>query len=53
MLQYDTIDAPEVIDVNKITDWHDCIICYYRYFLKINFRFQPKIVMVVKICKKL
>ena len=31
------------IDVNKIGDWHECIICDYWYFLEINFIFQPEL----------
>ena len=31
------------IDVTKITDSRECVICHYWYFLKIDFRFQPKL----------
>ena len=43
MLEYDRIDVPEGIDVNKTNSSHKCIICHYRYFLEINFRVQPKV----------
>ena len=37
MLEYDRID------VNKIIDLREYNICHYWYFLKINFRVQPKL----------
>ena len=43
MLKYDRIDGSEGIDPNKIGSSHECIICHYWYFLRINFRFQPKV----------
>ena len=43
MLDYDQIDVSEGIDVNKTPDLHECDICHYLYFLKINFRFHPKV----------
>ena len=42
MLKYDRIDVPEGIGVNKTNESSRCIICNYYYFLKANFRFQPK-----------
>ena len=32
----------EEIDVNKTNESRRCINCNYYYFLKVNFRFQPK-----------
>ena len=34
---------PEGIDINKTGDTRVCIICHYRYLLRIDFRFQPKV----------
>ena len=31
------------MDTNKIGGSHECIICHDWYFLRINFRFHPKI----------
>ena len=33
----------EGFDVNKTNGSRECIICYYWYFLEINFRFQSKV----------
>ena len=41
MLEYDRIEVSEIIDVNKTNELCAWIIWNY-YFLKINFRFQPK-----------
>ena len=43
MLKYDRIDLPAGIDVNKCNNSRECIICYYWYHLKINFRCQSKV----------
>ena len=43
MLKYNRIDASELIDFTKINDSRKCSICHYYYFLKINFRLQPKL----------
>ena len=43
MLEYDRVDASEGIDTSKTTDLCNWYICYYWYFLKTNFKFQPKI----------
>ena len=43
MLQYDKIDMPEGIDINKINDLHEYIICNKWYLLEINFRFYPNV----------
>ena len=42
MLEYDKIEVSEGIDVNKTIEQHRCITFNYYYFLKVNFRFQPK-----------
>ena len=43
MLEYDRIDVPERIEVIKTSGSRGCIICHYRYFSEINFRFDPKV----------
>ena len=43
MLEYDRIDVSEGIDTNETNSLRDCIIFHYRFFLMINFRFQPKV----------
>ena len=42
MLEYDRIGIYEGIDDNKTNESRRCIICNY-YFLKVNFKFQPKV----------
>ena len=42
MLEYDRIDVSEGIYVNETNESRRYIICNYPYFLKVNFRFQPK-----------
>ena len=42
MYDYVRIDALQDIDTNKIDGSRDSIICYYLYFVGINFRFQLK-----------
>ena len=41
-LKYDRINIFEGNDVNKPMESRKCILCNYYYFLKVNFRFQPK-----------
>ena len=43
MLKYDRIDVSKGIDTNKTVISCERIICHYWYFLRINFRFQPKV----------
>ena len=43
MLYIERIDMSEGIVVNKTNESHKCIICNYFYFLKVNFRFYPKV----------
>ena len=42
-MEYDKIDASEGIDTNKIGSLHEGIVYCYWYFLKIRFKFQPKV----------
>ena len=39
MLQYDTVDASEGIDINKVDASKECIICHYCYFKDISYKF--------------
>ena len=43
MLDYDRVNVSEGSDSNKTGSSCECTICHYWYFLKINFRFQPKV----------
>ena len=43
MLDYDRINVSEGIDTNKTDGSCEFIICHCCYFLKVNFRFQPKV----------
>ena len=43
MLEYNRIEVPEGIDVNKTDGLRDCIICHYWYFLDTNLKLQPKV----------
>ena len=43
MWEYGRIDVSEGIDTNKTDTLRECAICHYRYFLRINLRFQPKV----------
>ena len=43
MLEYDKTDVPEGNKVNKTNESRKCIICSHYYFLKVKFRFQPKV----------
>ena len=40
MLEYDTIDLSEGIDVDKTKESHRCTIWNYYCFVGVNFRFQ-------------
>ena len=41
ILEYDRIDISEGIDVNKLgINSRECRLCYYYYFLDINFNYQ-------------
>ena len=43
MLSFDRIDVFEGIYVNKTNASGECIVFHYKYFLKINFRFESKV----------
>ena len=42
-IEYDRIDVSGGIDFNKSNGLPECIIFHYSSFVKINFRFQPKL----------
>ena len=41
ILEYDRIDIPEGIDINKTSGSKECDICHYWYFLDKNFNYEP------------
>ena len=41
MLEYDKIDIPEGIDINKTYASKECKICHYLYFKDIGFKYEP------------
>ena len=43
MLELDTIDMSEEVDVNKTSLSKECDICHYWYFKDIGFKYQPYI----------
>ena len=43
MLYYDRIDVSEGNDVNKTSEWKECDIYHYWYFLNKGFKFQPNV----------
>ena len=43
MLEYDRIDVSVGIDTRKLGGSRECVISQYWCFLKVNFRFQPKV----------
>ena len=43
MLEYDKIDMSKGIDVKETKSSRECIKYHSWYFLKVNFRFQPKV----------
>ena len=49
MIKHDRNDVSKRIDVNKTNESCKYIICSYYYFLKVNFRFQRKALMIVMI----
>ena len=41
MLEYDTINFSEEINVNKSNKSKECMLCHYWYFLDKNFSYGP------------
>ena len=41
LLQYDRIDVSKGIDINKTSESKECILCHYRYFRDVGYKFQP------------
>ena len=41
MLEYDSIDISEGIDISKTNASKECDICHYWYFLDRGFRYEP------------
>ena len=46
MLQYETIDISEEININKTSTSKDCMLCHYWLFQDVGFTFEPHV------CKK-
>ena len=43
MLQYEKIDASEVIDVNKTSAAKECELCHYWFFKDVGFKFEEHV----------
>ena len=43
MFQYDRIDISEGIEINKSDASKECMICHYRYFKDIDYKFEPHV----------
>ena len=43
MIEFDSIDISEEIDINKTNKSQECMLCNYWYFLGKNFSYQPYI----------
>ena len=41
MLQYDRIGVSEGININKTNKSKQCMLCHYRYFKDLCYKFQP------------
>ena len=41
MLEYDSINISEGIDVNKTNTSNECDICHYWYFKDTGFKYEP------------
>ena len=41
MLEYDSIDISQEVDVNKTSSSKERDICHYLYFKDIDFRYEP------------
>ena len=41
ILQYHRINILEGIDINKTSEWKECMLCHYWYFKDIGYKFQP------------
>ena len=41
MLEYDRIDIPEGVDINKTNTARECDVCHYWYFYSKNFNYEP------------
>ena len=41
MLEYESIDISEGIDLNKTNNSKECMLCHYWYFSHKNFNYEP------------
>ena len=44
MLQYKKIDVSEGIDINRTIASKECMLCHYRYFKDVGFKFEPHVI---------
>ena len=42
-MQYEKIDVSEGIDTNKTSASRKCMLCHYRYFRDVGFKFEPHV----------
>ena len=42
-MQYEKIDVSEGIDTNKTSASRKCMLCHYRYFIDVGFKFEPHV----------
>ena len=40
MLQSNGIDVSEGIDINKTSEWKECLLCHYWYFKDVGYKFH-------------
>ena len=43
MLQYENIDASEGIDINKTSFSKECMLCHYKFFKDVGFKFEEHV----------
>ena len=43
MLQYETNNVSEGIDINKTSASKKCMLCHYWYFKDVGFKFEPHV----------
>ena len=45
MIQYERIDVSEGIDINKISESRERMLCHYWYFKDIGYEYQQYVLM--------
>ena len=51
MLEYDSIDVSEGMNINKTSESKECMLCHYWYFKDVGYKFNRLFVMVVMLCQ--